>query len=84
MALHGMKWEQFDADDAIPHADKLVELQKFAMPQMFEENPDKIVEGWPMLDQFYYCKYEGLGAWIMGDKNEAYTCLIMNLVMSPM
>ena len=85
MALHGVKWEHFqETKDAIDAADRLVELQKIAMPQLFEENPDQIVEGWPMLDQFYYCKHEGLGACIMGDKNEAYTCLIMNLVMSPM
>ena len=62
LACHGLKLKMFSSiDEACKNADKLVAEEKEMMPGLFEKFPDKIVDGFPLLDQFYYVQYQGMG-----------------------
>jgi len=45
------------------NADQLIAVQQTSFPAMKELHPDKIFEGFPLLDQFWYV--DAKGTWVL-------------------
>ena len=66
LGLHELKVEHFASlDEALDKADKLIAHQREMLQGVAERHPDIII-GDKMLDQFWYCKHDGILGELLG------------------
>ena len=61
--MHSLKPEHFDnMEKALEAADQLMAKQRLMIPCIAKDHPDQVVEGNPLVDQFWYVDWQG-AAW---------------------